>query len=146
MGGYGALRFAFAYPNLFSSVSAHSAALMPQPVEGLRSAVRASGPLSALLGSVFGSPINAAHWQRNSPFELAKKNRTALASMKIYFDCGLSDEYGFDEGARALDDELNKLKMKHETFLYPGNHGIGYFLRHLPASMEFHSKAFGSGQ
>ena len=146
MGGYGALRFAFSYPNLFSSVSAHSAALMPQPIEQLRGAVHASGPLTALLGSVFGNPINAAHWQRNSPFALAKKNRVGLAEMKIYFDCGLSDEYGFDEGTRALDDELNKLKLKHESYLYPGNHGIGYFLRHLPASMEFHSKAFDSGK
>ena len=31
MGGYGALRFAFAYPQLFSSVSAHSAALVAEP-------------------------------------------------------------------------------------------------------------------
>ena len=31
MGGYGALRFAFADPQLFSSVSAHSAALVAQP-------------------------------------------------------------------------------------------------------------------
>ena len=146
MGGYGALRFAFAYPNLFSSVSAHSAALLPQPVEKLRSAVSASTPLSALLGDVFGRPLNAAHWQRNSPFLLARKNRAAIASMKIYFDCGLSDEYGFDEGARALGDELDGLRIKHESYLYPGNHGIGYFLRHLPGSMQFHWKAFNEAQ
>jgi S-formylglutathione hydrolase FrmB len=143
MGGYGALRFAFAYPDLFGSVTAHSAALMPEPVERLRSAVSASAPLSALLGDIFGKPLNAAHWQQNSPFVLARINRAELTDMKIYFDCGLSDEYGFDAGARALGDELDKLKVKHESHLYPGNHGIGYFLRHLPASMEFHSKAFG---
>lgn len=146
MGGYGALRFAFAYPNLFGSVTAHSAALMPEPVERLRSAVSASAPLSALLGDIFGKPLNAAHWQQNSPFVLARTNRAELTDMKIYFDCGLSDEYGFDTGARALDEDLNKLKVKHESHLYPGNHGIGYFLRHLPASMEFHSKAFDSGK
>ena len=144
MGGYGALRFAFAYPNLFSSVSAHSPALIAQPIAKLRSAVSASTPLSALLGGVFGRPLNAAHWQRNSPFELARKNRAAVAGMKIYFDCGLSDEYGFETGARALRDELDQLKIKHEAYFYPGNHGLVFFLRHLPASMEFHSRAFGA--
>ncbi|MCU1297340.1 MAG: putative esterase, partial [Acidobacteriaceae bacterium] len=33
MGGYGALRFAFAYPELFSSVSAQSAALITESPE-----------------------------------------------------------------------------------------------------------------
>ena len=40
MGGYGALRFAFAYPQLFSSVSAHSAALVAKPPRRPRTAAR----------------------------------------------------------------------------------------------------------
>ena len=39
MGGYGALRFAFRYPQLFGSVSAHSAALVAK-----LPAVQASSP------------------------------------------------------------------------------------------------------
>ena len=35
MGGYGALLYAFTHPELFASVSAHSAALMRQPPEGV---------------------------------------------------------------------------------------------------------------
>src|SRR5579863_10400110 len=38
MGGYGALRFAFAHPELFSAVSAQSAALMTESVEELNAA------------------------------------------------------------------------------------------------------------
>jgi S-formylglutathione hydrolase FrmB len=146
MGGYGALRFAFAYPQLFSSVSAHSAALMPQPVEKLRSAMNASSRMAALLGDIFGRPINAAYWQQNSPFLLAKKNRVSLANLKIYFDCGTADEYGFDEGARTLDADLDALKIKHEAHLYSGNHSLVYFLEHLPASIEFHSSVFDATQ
>jgi S-formylglutathione hydrolase FrmB len=142
MGGYGALRFAFAHPNLFSSVSAHSAALLSQPVDQVQRAVTASTPISALLGSVFGRPLNAAHWQRNNPFVLAGKNRAGVSRLKIYFDCGQSDEYGFDAGARALNQRLDELKIDHEAYIYPGNHGLRYFLEHLPESMEFHSKAF----
>lgn len=144
MGGYGALRFAFAYPQLFSSVSAHSAALLPQPVQELRSTVNASPALSGLLGSVFGKPINTAHWEQNSPYVLARKNAAALRKLKIYFDCGSSDEYGFDSGARALHDELRKQHIEHEFHLNLGNHSLSYFLRQLPASMEFHSRAFGA--
>jgi S-formylglutathione hydrolase FrmB len=142
MGGYGALRFAFAYPNLFSSVSAHSAALLSQPVDKVQRAVSASTPIAALLGNVFGRPLNAAHWQRNNPFVLAGKNRAAVSRLKIYFDCGQSDEYGFDAGARALNQRLDELKIDHEAYIYPGNHGLRYFLEHLPESIEFHSRAF----
>lgn len=142
MGGYGALRFAFAYPNLFSSVSAHSAALLSQPVDQVQRAVSASTPISALLGSVFGRPLNAAHWQRNNPFVLAGRNRSGVGRLKIYFDCGQSDEYGFDAGARSLNQRLDELKIDHEAYIYPGNHGLRYFLAHLPESIEFHSRAF----
>jgi len=142
MGGYGALRFAFAYPHLFSSVSAHSAALLPQPVEKLRSTVNASPALNGLLGNVFGKPINSAHWEQNSPYVLARKNAAALRKLRIYFDCGSSDDYGFDSGARALDKELNKQNIKHEFHLNLGNHSLSYFLGQLPISMEFHSRAF----
>ena len=146
MGGYGALRFAFAYPRLFSSVSAHSAALLPQPVAKLRTAMNASLRMANLLGDVFGEPIDASHWERNSPFALAAKNRAALGRLNIYFDCGTADEYGFDEGARALDIELKNLKIRHEFHLYAGNHSLIYFLEHLSASLEFHSKTFNKSE
>jgi S-formylglutathione hydrolase FrmB len=139
MGGYGALRFAFAYPQLFSAVSAHSAALA---AEAPRLSNRGGSPLAGMLGALFGNPIDANFWNENSPFVLAKRNAAAIARLKIYFDCGSEDSYGFDEGARALGEELNQLKLKHEFHIYPGGHNLEYFLAHLAASMEFHSRAF----
>ena len=67
MGGYGALRFAFAHPELFSSVSAQSAALIAEPPQQAE-----SGPL----GVAFGNPIDVRHWDQNSPFVLAKQPST----------------------------------------------------------------------
>jgi hypothetical protein len=32
--------------------------------------------------------------------------------------------------------------VKHEFHIYPGGHGVDYFLAHVAASMEFHSRAF----
>jgi S-formylglutathione hydrolase FrmB len=137
MGGYGALRFAFAYPQLFSSVSAHSAALVAHPPRAGE-----SSPAAGMLTALFGSPIDLAYWNANSPFVLARKNAAAIARLKIYFDCGSEDSYGFDQGARALNQELDALRVKHEFHIYPGGHNVEYFLTHIAASMEFHSRAF----
>ena len=138
MGGYGALHLAFRHPQLFSSVGAHSAALIEKLPVFL-------GPTpnsrrSQVLGEVFGTPPDEAFWQRNSPLTLA---RTAdLHGLKIYFDCGDQDDYGFDAGAAALDKILNSRHVPHEYHLYPGRHDPIYFGEHLPASLEFASRAF----
>ena len=142
MGGYGALRFAFAHPELFSAVSAQSAALMTESPQMLDSASRAGSPLAGVLAAVFGNPINVSHWNANSPFVLAKRNSVALKKMAIYFNCGQDDNYGFEKGAAALHDELQKEGVKHEYHAYPGDHSLTYFLSHFAEVMEFHSKAF----
>src|ERR1039457_2095935 len=112
MGGYGALRFAFAHPELFSSVSAQSAALITESPQTLDSASRAGAPLAGVLAAVFGKPINLPHWNDNSPFVLAKRNSEALRKLAIYFNCGQDDNYGFEKGAAALHDELQTKGVK----------------------------------
>lgn len=142
MGGYGALHLAFKYPQLFASVSAHSAALLRAPPKELFS--RGSPPgrwLSALSGA-FGSPPDRDFWVRQSPFTLARQS-SGLGRLKIYFDCGTEDEFGFEAGAQALHDVLNSRRVAHEFHLYPGGHGWLYVAEHLHASLEFHSRAFG---
>jgi S-formylglutathione hydrolase FrmB len=139
MGGYGALHLAFKYPQMFGSASAHSAAIFVQPPElagqglDVMGAVFASGP---------GSPIDKAFYMKNSPITLAREHAAELRTMKIYFDCGTEDSYGFFAGTRALDAELTKQKVPHEAHLYPGAHDWAYFAEHLPASLQFHSRVF----
>jgi S-formylglutathione hydrolase FrmB len=139
MGGYGALRMAFLHPQLFGSVSAHSAALM----EKLPAISVGNSPESGrlrILGNVFGSPPDRSFWDRNNPLSIA---RTAeLAGMKIYFDCGSEDDYGFEAGARALHNVLVSRRIPHEFHLYPGGHNWAYFAEHLPDSLRFNSEAF----
>jgi S-formylglutathione hydrolase FrmB len=142
MGGYGALRFAFAHPGMFSAVSAQSAALMTESPQELNVALRAGTPLGRLLGSVFGNPINVPHWKEDDPFSLARKNKTAIGTLAIYFNCGRDDEYGFEVGATALDRQLQEEHIKHESHLYPGTHSASYFGAHIGEVMEFHSKMF----
>jgi S-formylglutathione hydrolase FrmB len=143
MGGYGALRFAFLHPELFSAVSAQSAALITESPQALDSASRTGAPLAGVLAAVFGKPINVPHWNDNSPFVLAKRNAAVLKKLAIYFNCGQDDNYGFEKGAAALHDELQKESVKHEYRAYPGDHSLTYFLSHFAEVMEFHSRAFG---
>ena len=143
MGGYGALRFAFAHPELFSAVSAQSAALITESPQQLNVVSQTGSPLAGVLGPVFGNPIDVPHWNANSAFVLARKNAVALKRMAIYFNCGQNDNYGFEKGAAELHEELKKEGVSHEYHSYPGDHSLTYFLSHFDEVMQFHSKAFG---
>jgi len=141
MGGYGALHLAFRHPQLFGAVSAHSAALI-EKLPGFLGTSPSSSPRARVLGGVFGNPPDPAFWDQHSPLVLA---RTAnLAGLKIYFDCGDNDDYGFYSGAAALDKTLTARRIPHEFHLYPGRHDPAYFAEHLPASLQFHSRLFPS--
>jgi S-formylglutathione hydrolase FrmB len=142
MGGYGALHIAFGHPQLFGAVGAHSAALL----EALpKISAQDSLQLGRLrvLGGAFGSPFDSAFWTRNDPVTIARAAN--LSGMKIYFDCGSEDDFGFDAGAEALDKLLTSRRIPHEFHLYPGGHNWSYFAEHLPALLEFHNQVFDAG-
>jgi S-formylglutathione hydrolase FrmB len=136
MGGYGALRFAFKYPQMFTSVAVHMPALLEQLPRGA-----AESGLGTFLGGAFGSPLNERFWQENTPFVFARSAH--LQSMKIYFDCGDHDNYGFAAGTRQMDRLLSERRITHEAHIYPGGHDWQFVAQHLEASMEFQSRALG---
>jgi S-formylglutathione hydrolase FrmB len=139
MGGFGALHLGFHHPELFASVSAHSAAIIEKPPAIAVADSPESGRLR-IFGTVFGSPLDRAYFDRVSPLTLA---RTAdLAHVAIYFDCGAQDDYGFNVGTAVLDRALEGRHIPHEFHIYPGGHNWAYFAEHLPASFEFHSRIF----
>ncbi len=141
MGGYGALHIAFQHPRFFEAVAALSPALIEELPRVSTQNARQLGVLR-VLGSAFGSPFNDAFWIRNDPVTIA---RTAnLAGLKIFFDCGSEDDYGFDAGAQALDKLLTSRHIPHEFHLYPGGHDWSFFAAHLPALLEFEFHAFES--
>lgn len=139
MGGYGALHYAFRYPQMFISVGTHMAALrdaLPKNVEGV--------PEGRLLSDIFGNPIDQAYYQANNPLARARKAPLlALKGMKIYFDCGNDDSYRFDVGNEELHKILQSRGVPHEFHIYPGGHDMMYVLQHFGASLQWHSRAFG---
>jgi S-formylglutathione hydrolase FrmB len=71
-------------------------------------------------------------------FTLRTSNRLAF-----YFNCLQDDNYGFEKGAAALHEQLQKERVQHEYRSYPGDHSLSYFLDHFAEVIEFHSRAFG---
>lgn len=137
MGGYGAMHIAFRHPQLFAAVGTHSAALIEKlPDIGARDAQQMG--VLRVLASAFGSPFDGAFWIQNDPLTIART--ASLAGMKIYFDCGSEDEYGFESGAQSLDKLLTTRHIPHEFHLYPGGHDWTYFAEHLPAMLAFESQ------
>jgi putative tributyrin esterase len=146
MGGYGALKIAMKHPEMFGSASAHSPALVPDfnstTVQGRR-----LDQFKSLFDSIYGigfaggGELDLTYWNANNPLELAK-DTAKLQNMKIYFDTGTEDEYGFFVGHKVLDDLLTKAKYPHTASLYPGPHGWDYAKQHIQNSLQFHWNAF----
>jgi S-formylglutathione hydrolase FrmB len=143
MGGYGALKIAMKHPDLFGSVSAHSAVLIPD-ISAVQNVPGRPGRMQMfiqLFDRIYGINQDFTYWEANNPLTLAK-DRSKWNGLKIYFDCGTEDEYGFHIGTRQLDELLTKASYPHEAHLYPGNHGWDYAVQHTGESLSFHWKAF----
>lgn len=141
MGGYGALHLALLFPQVFGAVSANSPALLAKLPE-FRSTPGESNILAMMLGTAFGVPFDRAFWERNNAFTIVREGPRPVG-LKIYFDCGTEDNYGFNVGAQAFHELLASRHIPHEFHLYPGSHDWSYFAQHVPASLEFQSDAFG---
>ncbi len=141
MGGYGALHLALLFPQSFGAVSANSPALIAK-LPQIRATPGESNIVAMMLGTAFGIPFNREFWERNSPFTIVRE-RPRPVGLKIYFDCGTEDSYGFNVGAQAFHELLVSRHIPHEFHLYPGSHDWTYFAQHFPASLEFQSDAFG---
>ena len=143
MGGYGALHLGMLHSDLFGSVSAQSAALAPKFPNPLPTEGRWGFYVRVLQGP-FGSPLNEAYWEANNPLTLAE-HPERLAGLKLYFDCGDHDRYGFEEGAQLLDRILKGKGFPHEFFLRPGGHGWDYLRQNMKYALLFHWQCFDSG-
>jgi putative tributyrin esterase len=132
MGGYGAIKLALKYPQLFCSAVSHSAALdvqrrleRPEVAEEMR---RIFGPAPG------GGP--------NDPYALAATiDRTLLPALRL--DCGLED--GLLEENRAFHRHLEQLGIPHEYAECPGAHTWEYWDCHIQEALAFHQRVLGLG-
>jgi S-formylglutathione hydrolase FrmB len=145
MGGYGALRFAFKYPGEFAAVSGQMPALIAELPKDLNTG--GAGSPGSLMGDVFGSPFDRAYFDRNNVFYFARTDSVgSLKRLKIYFDVGNNDDYGFEQGGQQLHQLLMSRGIPNEFHLYPGGHTAQFVIRHFGEVMLFQWKAIGVGK
>ena len=140
MGGFGSLKLAFKHPDLFSSISAHSAFLFPAPIEQLPPETLQNRRMRPFM-QIFGNPIDIEHWNANDPFQLIDAER--LSQLPIYFDCGKQDRFNFQQGAQRLAGQLTTAGIEHTCRITGGGESHWDQLRdNVHQSLTFHSQHF----
>jgi S-formylglutathione hydrolase len=118
-GGYGALKLAFARPQLFAGV----AAMQPMLEPGLNESD--AGPRNRLHHAAGGPPQvigparDALLWEGNNPANLARANAQQIrdAGLAIYMDAADRDFLNAHDGAEFLHRVLWDLDLSHEYHL-----------------------------
>jgi S-formylglutathione hydrolase FrmB len=138
MGGFGALLLAFKHPEMFSSITAHCSALFAE-LPSTQGTDRRAQFLSSLIGNLFGNPPDEQYFRANNPVYLAESNAAAIkkSGLKIYFDVGEQDRYGFQAPNKTFDEILTKAGIAHEYHLFPGGHGWEYMISVAENSYTF---------
>lgn len=123
MGGYGALKALFTYPEKYSKAASFSGAL---DVKKMRKRL---GPDRIILfDTIFGDKVEP----ENDLFELTKSyNHQA----DIYISCGTED-FLFQDNQKFVK-HLNDLKIKHTYITRPGTHNWEFWDEEVKAVIEF---------
>ncbi len=136
MGGLGALRLGFKYPDKFQGL----AALEPGVDPALKwSDVKPRNRFwrgDDLMETIFGKPFDSAYWEANNPASIAIANADKIRAtgLGIYLDAGDEDAFYLHEATEFLHRVLWDHKILHEYHLIRGADHVGRTMR--PRSME----------
>lgn len=130
MGGYGALKLALKFPDMFCSVVSHSGGVAaghkPYREE-----------LAAEMRLIYGDNYIGG---KDDLWAIAERvDRSKLPAIRM--DCGLSDFLLEDN--RAFHQHLVKLGIPHEYEEFPGDHNWDFWDTHIQETIQFHAKALG---
>lgn len=134
MGGYGALRLALGYPDLFASCNSHSGALMWGSIPPTQARSHQSNTIPEF-ELVFGKdPKGTEH----DLMHLAKRAKKQNKLPKLRIDCG-HDDFLIQQN-RDYTAFLTKQGITHEYEEFPGNHNWDYWDIHIREALAFHAK------
>jgi S-formylglutathione hydrolase len=132
MGGLGALRMGFKYPEIFGGLAALEPGVMPSlvwkaEVQQRNLFWRSKEQEEA----IYGSPIDKDYWYANNPVSIAVDNAAKIRTSKlaIYLDCGDEDTLLTYEGVEFLHRILWDHHISHEYHLVRGADHVGLFLK-----------------
>lgn len=130
MGGYGALKLALKFPDMFCSVVSHSGGVAAghNPFRD---------ELASEMRLIYGdNPIGG----KDDLWAIAERiDKSKLPAIRM--DCGLSDFLLEDN--RAFHKHLVKLGIPHEYEEFPGDHNWDFWDTHIQETISFHAKVLG---
>ena len=132
MGGYGAVKFALKYPEMFCSANSHSGALyFGHTALSADPADRFAVEFTRVIGpKPTGGP--------NDLFALAESVDAQLRPA-LLIDCGAED-FLLDAN-RACHAHLEKIGYPHEYREFPGSHDWAYWDVHIQEALQFHLRS-----
>jgi S-formylglutathione hydrolase FrmB len=133
MGGYGAMRLALGYPDVYCSANSHSGALVFGH-ETLDIANDRSAEWELIVGA---SPTGSDH----DLFALAERRAADGNAPALRIDCGTEDF--LIEHNRRFTAHLNSLGVEHEYEEFPGSHTWDYWDLHIQQALAFHARNLG---
>ena len=133
MGGYGALRLALRFPEMFCSTNSHSGAL-----DFGHSEIEWANPDDqAELERICGPHPRGSEYDL---YALAEKSDAATRPA-LQIDCGTEDF--LIEQNRAFHRHLDELQIAHEYAEYSGAHSWEYWDTHVQSALQFHARHLG---
>jgi putative tributyrin esterase len=146
MGGYGALKLALQFPDIFGGAASLSGAMQlmltdtigaaatPHYANRLADLTVPRGDYLSTLLQIFG--MEFSYWQENDPAYLvmrAKNSGQPLPAMRIV--CGTGDDLRF--GNRALHGLLQRAGIAHAYEEREGGHNWQYWRSQVPSSLRW---------
>jgi len=131
MGGLGALRMGFKYPDKFEALAALEPGIDPalkwKDVKPRNRFYRSE----ELFQTLFGRPFDEAYWEANNPPSICAANadKVRASGLEIYLDVGDQDAFNINEGTEFMHRILWESKIPHEYHLVRGADHVGRTIR-----------------
>jgi S-formylglutathione hydrolase len=131
MGGLGALRLGFKYPDRFEAIAALEPGIDPalkwKDVKPRNRFYRSDD----LMQTIFGKPFDEAYWEENNPASICVANagKIRASELGIYLDVGDLDTMNIHEGTEFMHRVLWDYKIPHEYHLVCGADHVGRTIR-----------------
>ena len=136
MGGMGALRMGFKYPERFAALAALEPGIEPAlSFKEIKTEDR-FWRSDEMFETIFGNPVDEDYWISNNPANIVLNNPEKLrdSGLGIYIECGDEDSFGLDRGTEFLHRVLRDNQISHEYHLVQGADHLGRTLG--PRSQE----------
>jgi S-formylglutathione hydrolase FrmB len=138
MGGFGALRLAFARPFRYAAAASLSGAFWTS----VRPTTVMQSRADHIFSGSFGRPFDGARFMRQNPFWMADALRGAAGAPAVYLAAGDADQFRAYVATTELQHKLETLGMASRLKMYAGDHDWGTWGAALPDVLVFFGAAF----